>query len=200
MKALGQQFLVAHKNKDKKKKAALRKEYSLVKAILVKDFHGKCAYCESQTRHISAGQTDHVLPVSKNPDQVFVWENLVLACENCNRNKNAYDDTSEPLINPLNDDPASHLVFRGPWLYDRDTKGEITIKQLQLNRTDLYMVRLERLNKVQEMVRRVRALKDAGHIKILVGELKLEGAIDKEFSAMVAIHVSYALAGLPMAS
>ena len=49
------------------------------------------------------------------------------------------------IINPYVDDPAEHLEFRSHRLYPKDTKGDLTIKYLGLNRKDLVELRRRHL-------------------------------------------------------
>jgi uncharacterized protein (TIGR02646 family) len=81
-----------------------------VKNALIKAQHGKCAFCESQVRHIAHGDVEHYRPkggVRQNDsdplDQpayfwlAYVWENLFFACQLCNQSfkKNLF-----PLADP----------------------------------------------------------------------------------------------------
>lgn len=95
----------------------------------------------------------------------YSWENLLFCCQVCNQRykRNHFplndesarciypnvDVTSEsPLyVNPVEDNPASHMAFRGDALYAVGglAKGVETIDGLQLNRKDLRLRRSERL-------------------------------------------------------
>src|SRR5262249_27227141 len=68
-------------------KLKLRYRHADIKAALVEETHGKCAYCESQVRHVFPGDTEHIAPSSKRPDLTYQWTNLTLVCGVCNRNK-----------------------------------------------------------------------------------------------------------------
>ena len=46
-------------------------------------FRGLCGYCEERCR----GEVDHFHPKSRDPDLVYSWSNLVLACHDCNHAK-----------------------------------------------------------------------------------------------------------------
>jgi uncharacterized protein (TIGR02646 family) len=173
--------------------AKLRNKYSVVKKHLVTDFHGKCAYCESKMMHISAGQTDHIVPVSHDEQKLFDWENLVLACENCNRNKSAYHDEDLQLINPLVDDPSVHLTFVGAMIEQLDQRGEITISQMQLDRSELTCVRFERLRKLKDTFARLSPSNSPAMQKMILNELQNEGDRHKEFSMMVKLYVKLKL-------
>jgi uncharacterized protein (TIGR02646 family) len=81
-----------------------------VKNALIMAQHGKCAFCESQIRHISHGDVEHFRPKGgvrqsdaeplEQPGYfwlAYVWENLFLACQLCNQSfkKNLF-----PLADP----------------------------------------------------------------------------------------------------
>lgn len=50
-----------------RKTAESKYQHKQVKECLVKMFHGKCAYCESQIRHIDYGHIEHYRPKSRFP-------------------------------------------------------------------------------------------------------------------------------------
>jgi uncharacterized protein (TIGR02646 family) len=81
-----------------------------VKNALIKAQHGKCAFCESQIRHISHGDVEHFRPKggARQSDAdplerpgyfwlAYAWANLFLACQLCNQSfkKNLF-----PLADP----------------------------------------------------------------------------------------------------
>jgi len=81
-----------------------------VKNALIKAQHGKCAFCESQVRHIAHGDVEHYRPKGgyrqsgADPlDQpgyfwlAYTWQNLFFACQLCNQSfkKNLF-----PLADP----------------------------------------------------------------------------------------------------
>jgi len=82
-----------------------------VKNALIQAQQGKCAFCESQVRHIAHGDVEHYRPKGgvrqseADPlDQpgyfwlAYGWENLFFACQLCNQSfkKNLF-----PLVDPL---------------------------------------------------------------------------------------------------
>jgi uncharacterized protein (TIGR02646 family) len=81
-----------------------------VKNALIMAQHGKCAFCESQIRHIAHGDVEHFRPKGgvrqRDTDPLeqpgyfwlaYVWQNLFLACQLCNQSfkKNLF-----PLADP----------------------------------------------------------------------------------------------------
>jgi uncharacterized protein (TIGR02646 family) len=81
-----------------------------VKNALIKAQHGKCAFCESQIRHIDHGDVEHYRPKGgfrqSNADRLeqpgyfwlaYAWENLFLACALCNQ---SFKQNHFPLADP----------------------------------------------------------------------------------------------------
>lgn len=74
---------------------------------------GKCAYCEQ----IAAKDIEHFHPKSIYPSKMFLWDNFLRACKNCNNAKLAVfplDNTGERLlIDPTSDEPLDYFVWDG---------------------------------------------------------------------------------------
>jgi uncharacterized protein (TIGR02646 family) len=145
------------------RKQALRSQPT-VKAILIKMFHGKCAYCESK----GARDIEHYWPKSPHaqnvhrgsPAVMFRWDNLLWACHICNgfeckASRMEWNAQGEPkLLNPCTPghDPFCHieitLNMEGPqfalgWMEPYDnlnltaySRAEYTIRRLKLNHRD----------------------------------------------------------------
>ncbi len=56
-----------------------------IKDKLKELFNGKCAYCDSNITHITAGDIEHFHPKSAYWWLACDWNNLLFACEKCNR-------------------------------------------------------------------------------------------------------------------
>ncbi|MCH7813832.1 MAG: TIGR02646 family protein [Planctomycetes bacterium] len=73
-------------------------------------FFGLCAYCEENDK----GEVDHFRPKSRFPDQVYRWDNWVLACHTCNNKKSdrwppgGYID---PCAKSRSAQPESYFTF-----------------------------------------------------------------------------------------
>jgi uncharacterized protein (TIGR02646 family) len=120
-----------------------------VKAALVSETNGKCAYCESPLQHIHHGDVEHIYPKSLDPKLTFEWQNLTLSCEVCNQNKSNLDPILAHIIDPYVVDPGDHFQFAGIIAFPLgSTKGISTIKILDLNRGELVEQRKERLEKL----------------------------------------------------
>ena len=119
-----------------------------VKAGVVAETNGKCAYCESKVLHIDFGDIEHILPKKDRPDLWFDWNNLTLACSICNNSKRAYFDEDLPLLDPYLDEPEERLLFFGPFArpLPGDDNARMTETVLALNRPKLVERRTERLD------------------------------------------------------
>jgi len=106
--------LLAAQTKKDRQTAESKYQHKQIKDCLVKMFHGKCAYCESQIRHIDYGHIEHYRPKSIFPELTYSWSNLLLACGVCNGKAHKGDKFPQnheggPLINPGFDDPDAHF-------------------------------------------------------------------------------------------
>lgn len=131
---------------------ALKYNNPIIKDTLEKETHGKCAYCESKIKHVSYGDIEHIFPKTKRPDLYVEWDNLTLACEQCNRSgKRTYYDPKLPLINPYIDHPEVHLQDIGPLIMPvlYDERADITEKVLKLNRPALVERRTEKYSQLK---------------------------------------------------
>lgn len=169
-----------------------------IRSVLADETSKKCAYCEGFIPDISYPNVEHIIPKSADPELVYVWDNLTSACVRCNTAKGAFHDPDCPLLNPYVDDPDDHLHFLGGWVVPRDasSRGELTIRKLQLSRLDLCNSRQARLEKIHEMYMRWRASEPP------IKEVMEEGIrIDVEEGEFTAAAVAFLEAlGFPLAS
>ena len=161
-----------------------------IKNSLEKETCRKCAYCESEIKHIEFGDIEHILPKKKGarPDLYVEWDNLTLACEVCNRtNKKEYYDPQTPLVNPYVDDLDDFFVFVGTIISTKNNnvRGFITEETLDLNRSDLVVRRNERLYSINTLLFTWNKETNPTVKNVLAEELKKECMPDKEYSAFV---------------
>ena len=154
-----------------------------IKAELIIETSGKCAYCESKLLHIHHGDVEHIYPKSLDPLKAFEWENLTLACEICNQNKSNKDPLAECIIDPYHDDPEEHFLFVGELIATRGTaKGIATREILALQRVALIEVRREHLEKLLLIVDRILD----GGLPIIVRRALYQDFLDKECNSSAA--------------
>lgn len=164
----------------------------LVKACIVAETNGKCAYCESKVTHIYWGDVEHILAKALHPDQMLNYENLTLACSICNVNKSDYDEPMNPLLNPYADDPAFFLVALGPLVWHRpgQPRAETTVTVLQLNRSDLVERREQRLRDISRLADKYATATSEPLKQALASELTKEAAAECEFPYVVRAYLA----------
>ena len=155
-----------------------------VKRVLKEIQHNKCCYCESKT---SPGRIDHFRPKGrarqrKGDEKIhpgyywlaYEWDNLVLACEDCNLKKSDYFPLGNPeqrarnhleplgresplLLNPsVDSDPSEHITFDGSACQAKTEKGRVTVTLLKLNRPILQEGRQHELETLELLCAVVR--------------------------------------------
>ncbi len=75
-----------------------------IKNQLKQETADKCVYCESKIGHNTPGDVEHKIPSSKNINLHFDWNNLTIACTECNRRKNDYYEEGIEFLDPYEDD------------------------------------------------------------------------------------------------
>lgn len=126
---------------DTKKIAACKSKYNHpdVKAAVIRETSGKCAFCESEVRAVSHGDIEHCYPKSLDENKTFEWENLGYACQICNQNKSDADPLIERIIDPYRTDPEPFIAFFGAFINSMGTtEGRQTIHHLKLDRAELF--------------------------------------------------------------
>lgn len=88
-----------------------------IKARLKEETHTKCIYCESKIGDTTPGDIEHKLPVSRRPELLFAWDNLTIACNECNRRKRDYYDPECAFLDPNADDVESLIIHAGPFVF-----------------------------------------------------------------------------------
>lgn len=106
-----------------------------IKAAIRAECSNKCIFCESKLGHNTPGDVEHLTPSSVDPGRHFDWENLSLACTECNRRKGNYYDPTCQFLNPYSDKVEDMLRHHGPvvgWAPGA-TRAEVTVRRLELD-------------------------------------------------------------------
>lgn len=107
----------------------------------------KCFYCETKLA-ASPSEVDHQIEVSLDKDGAFAWENLYLACENCN-GKIRHDVISiEDALDPCRNSDAEiqkEIGFDKEVIISFSQKGYQTLKKYKLDRDKLNYKRSKEL-------------------------------------------------------
>ncbi|WP_169789430.1 HNH endonuclease [Skermanella aerolata] len=157
-----------------------------IKAALVAETHGKCAYCESKVRHIAHGDIEHVVPKSVVPARWFDWDNLTLSCDICNGRKSDFHGDHDTFIDPYAVDPEQHFWIVGETVFPRPgcDAAALTERLLGLNRAELVERRSERLKGLMKLLEVIERTVDPNLKGILQADFAEEAAEDKEYAAL----------------
>ncbi len=149
----------------------------------------KCMYCETTITHIDFGDVEHIKPkaVDKFPNLAYEWSNLGLACGKCNNTKLSKYFEAAPFIDPFAENPEEHLIALGAMIAQRNgsERGEITIKEIGLNRPELLEKRFERMQTIIVALNAAHRTQIEILKKAALAELEKEAQPDKEYSLIV---------------
>jgi hypothetical protein len=147
----------------------------------------KCMYCESKISHTYYGDIEHTKPKLKFPELKFKWENLGFVCAICNGIKNDKFNNTTPFINPYEEDPDDYVVAIGSFIKQKQgsERGEITINEIDLNRTHLIERRMEKINQIEKAINACFRTQDQVLKNNALAELRKEADSDKEYSICV---------------
>lgn len=119
-----------------------------VKDSLKKMYNQCCCYCEGPVGVVDFPHIEHKKPKKIFPEETYEWDNLHLACEQCNVPKGDQYDNQNPILDSVEDNPISdHLTYDiagvGVWRIARTQRGSTTINHTCLNRDGLKTARAE---------------------------------------------------------
>jgi uncharacterized protein (TIGR02646 family) len=157
-----------------------------VKAALVAETRGKCAYCESKVRHVSYGDIEHVVPKSDDPSRWYDWLNLTLACDVCNTKKSNAPVNGDVFVDPYAVDPEGEYWLLGAMVKERTGReaAVLTERLLDLNRAELLERRAGRLNDLLRMLDVVEGAQQPALKAVLWEDFCRETEGDKEYAAL----------------
>lgn len=159
------------------------------KSALANASYDKCMYCESKISHIDFAHVEHIKPkaADKFPDLEFEWSNLGYACPKCNNNKSDkyYEET--PYLDPYSEDPNEYLFAYGALIFQRNgnERGEITIRDIGLNRPELIEKRMERIVEIEKALNAAHRTVNQALKEAAINELEQDALPDKEYSVCV---------------
>lgn len=168
-------------------------KHHLNKKALNDSSYGKCMYCESKVTHIDYGDVEHIKPKAAGlfPELEFAWENLGFSCAVCNTTKSNKYFNEAPFVNPYDEEPAEHLYAFGAFIFTKSgsERGEITIKEIGLNRPGLIEQRTAKIQAIATAVDACHRINSAHLRKAALDALMDEAGPDTEFSAVVAAQL-----------
>ncbi len=162
-----------------------------IKSALRTETSDKCVYCESKLGHSSPGDVEHKMPSSKAPMLHFKWPNLTLACQECNRRKNAFYQEHEGFLDPYIDDVEAMLEHHGPVVMWKtgEVRAEVSVGILELSsarRLKLFEMKVHKLNELSNTLERYGGAPDGSALKELLRlQIREMAACQSEYSAMV---------------
>lgn len=167
-----------------------RYRHTDIKQRLKEETGFKCVYCESKIGHNTPGDIEHKVPSSKDDTKHFEWNNITIACTECNRRKNDYYEIGEEFLDPYNDNVDEMLEHHGPLVFWKtgENRAEITIRQLQLNsesRAQLIFLKMSKLDALANLIERWSSEENNILRSLLLREIKEMCCVKSEFSAMV---------------
>ena len=126
-----------------------------VKGVLYSMSFHKCYYCERKLKNIPK-EIDHFIEVSERKDLAYEWENLYLACDNCNgkipNTSIAVTDVLDPCRH-TDDEIGEHLVFDDELITAKNGSalGLKTIQKYGLDSEQLDHLRVRQLKVFQKL-------------------------------------------------
>lgn len=155
-----------------------------VKQALSDASFGKCMYCESKVTQVYFGDVEHIKPKSKYPTLKFEWTNLGFVCARCNNSKSDKYIDATPYINPYDEDPENDLLAFGSQLRQKNgsERGELTIKDILLNRLELIEKRQTRIDDLSLAIDACMRTTNESLRNAALDALKEEAEVDKEYS------------------
>jgi 5-methylcytosine-specific restriction endonuclease McrA len=170
-----------------------------IKATLRTETSWKCVYCESKIGHNTPGDVEHKVPSSRKQHLHFDWNNLTIACTECNRRKNDYYEQGEEFLDPYLEDVEACLVHLGPLVYWKPghARAEVSVRTLELDsgkRPALLERKRDTLEKARALLDLVQGASTDLIRALRVNELDRMHRVDAEYSAMVLTYVTHVLA------
>ena len=155
-----------------------------IKSAVRKDSYDKCIYCESKVTPTYSGDIEHLKPKSKYQHLTYEWTNLGYVCSKCNIAKLDKYNEALPYVNPYVEDPSNFFKALGTfiWHLPNNQRGEITEREIQLNRAELIEARKERLDLLRNLIDRYMSPQNDSLKPAFLDELKIEIADNKEYA------------------
>ena len=122
-------------------------------------FH-KCFYCERKLKSVPK-EIDHFIEVAERKDLAYDWDNMYLACDNCN---NKSPNSSIPVTEALDPcrnsdgDIREHLTFEDEIIRAKNDSelGWRTIQKYKFDTNQIDLVRLRALQRFWKLLDQIR--------------------------------------------
>lgn len=167
-----------------------------IKDRLLQETNDKCVYCESKIGHNCPGDIEHKIPKSKQINLIFDWENMTIACNECNRRKSDYYDPDFMFLDPNSDDVENRIIHLGPLVFNKpgDSRSAITVLTLEIDkfdsRTHLIARKIEMLEHTKNLIELIAKEQNQLLRQSLIHDLRESCSISGEFSGMLLAYVN----------
>lgn len=159
--------------------------------------YGKCFYCE-RTLAFENKEIDHQIEVAIDPSKAYEWDNLYLACSNCNDKLNHAVIPIQNALDPCRDSDeiiAQNLTFNDELIQAKNgsQKGLNTIKKYKLNTELLDYHRLKVLKQLIKVATNILKRMISEHRDYLnedeKNSIKAFMQPDHQFSLMCKVYI-----------
>lgn len=157
-----------------------------IKDAVIRDFHDKCAYCESYVTATYVGDIEHFKPKKKYCWLTHQWDNLLFSCWDCNHAK--LDKFPNPeIINPTTENPETFFEYDFPHdfsvvkLKPLNKRAVNSINTMDLNRDKLSIFRAKRVAILVDILNKVKNDVPSEIIKQIIYDLT---DADDEYAGM----------------
>jgi uncharacterized protein (TIGR02646 family) len=147
-----------------------------IKSLLFTMSHNKCYYCEQQLKGVPK-EIDHFIEVAERKDLAYSWENLYLACHNCNGKVPNKSIAVTTVLDPCKDSDEEimqHLTFEDEEIIAKNNsdKGLKTIMKYKLSSESLDAMRGKFLKQFHKKLLELQAVRIKENRKLNVAETK----------------------------
>ena len=153
-----------------------------VRRSLKNMYKNLCCYCERDVGR--SGHIEHRKPMKPYPNETYNWDNMNLACADCNEAKGNKYDEAHPILDYVNDVPISdnleYHIYKISAISDR---GRTTRDHVLLNREDLNEQRQEILFNTLEIIGEIN--KDPLHPSMDIHKEKLNEQTKNQFGVFI---------------
>ena len=119
----------------------------------------KCFYCERTLKGIPQ-EVDHFVEVAERKDLAYEWDNLYLACDNCNNKQPNRSIPVNKVLDPCqhsDEEIQQHLTFESEIIRSKHDSemGRRTSQKYRLDTDQLDLLRLREIKRFYEVLTRI---------------------------------------------
>lgn len=169
-----------------------------IRDTLNKMYHNRCCYCESKIgivdfphiEHRKPKRQNHGVPSTPFPECTYDWDNLHLACQKCNNSKGTKYNYEDPILDSVIDVPIEeHFTYQmgvdGILWCPLTERGKTTVKDADLNRTELGKARLDIFSEVFNQLSFIKRNPGNPGNEIAISELEKKANIESSYGSVI---------------